>query len=240
MSRLVSCVERSGDAKLTATGNVSSTWVAQQSCHDDCPLKANGCYAEIGNSGIHTRRMNAAASGRKMGLSGMRQKLATLEAAGIRTLSGLRKLRVHVVGDCATPMAASLIGQAMVDHGKKFGKRAWTYTHSWRRVPLASWRGANVLASCDSVTQLPAAKARGYATSVIVPPHPTHKPYQLEGHTIIPCPAQFKRDGRRVTTCEHCTLCQRPELLRAKDWSVGFEPDAGTQKRVMLTMAAAA
>lgn len=159
--------------------------------------------------------------------------MAKLEAAGIRKLSGLRKLRVHVLGDCATPEAASVVGQAMVEHEKKHGRAAWSYTHAWREVPVQAWKGARVLASCNNVGEVKEARAKGYGTAMIVPPHPTNRIYTHEGERIVPCPAQFKHDGKRVVTCEHCTLCNRPDFLRQQQLSVGFQPDSGTQKRVL-------
>jgi len=43
---------------------VSATYVSQQSCPDDCPLLGNGCYAETGNVGIHTNRLNRQVDGK--------------------------------------------------------------------------------------------------------------------------------------------------------------------------------
>jgi hypothetical protein len=53
-------IERSEDAKLSDPDGfgVSATYVAQQTCPADCPLMDAGCYAETGNVGIHTRRLN--------------------------------------------------------------------------------------------------------------------------------------------------------------------------------------
>ena len=184
-----------------------------------------------------TNRLNRTAKAKKTALATMRLTLAREEATAIETLSGYHKLRTHVVGDCATAATASIVGLAMVKHEKRKGMAAWTYTHAHATVPVAAWKGAKVLASCDSVKQVKRARARGYATAVIVPPHPSEKKYQLGGETIIPCPAQFTRaDGTRKSTCEHCTLCQRPDLLKAKRWSVGFQPDSNTAKRVLAIM----
>lgn len=235
---LVAVVERSGDAKLSKTENVSATWVPQVSCHEDCPLKRNGCYAEIGRAGIQTHRLNGKAYKAKKGESVLRRLLARQEAAGIRALSGLRKLRVHVVGDCATSLAANIVGRAMVAHQKKHGKAAWTYTHSWRRIARKAWAGANVLASCEKPEQVAEARARGYASVLIVPPHPTNKVYNYRGVNVIPCPAQFTQNGERTVTCEFCTLCQRPDMLLEKNLAVGFQPDGITTRRILRVIGA--
>lgn len=233
---LVSVVERSGDRKLSHNGNVSSSWVAQQSCPTSCPLKSNGCYAEVNKSGLHTHRMNRMAAARKKSLKAIRDMLVKLEVAGIRKLTGKRQLRVHVVGDAPTPAAATAIGQAMVEHQKKHGMAAWTYTHAWREVPREAWRGANVLASCNNVTEIAEARARGYGTASVVPKHPTNKVYELMGERIVPCPAQFKHNGKRIVTCEVCTLCKRPDFLRENRLTIGFEPDGGTEKKVLAML----
>ena len=226
--------EKSGNAKLSKNDNVSATWVPQVSCHSDCPLKKNGCYAEIGRAGIHTHRLNAKANRTKKGEAALRRQLAKEEARQIRGLTGTRKLRVHVVGDCATADAARLVGRAMVAHQKKHNKLAWTYTHSWRRIHRKNWAGANVLASCEKPEQVAEAQKQGYAAALIVPPHPSNKVYTYGGLNIVPCPAQFtKPDGSRTVTCEHCNLCQMPDQLQAKGLVVGFQPDGVTTKRIL-------
>lgn len=236
MASLVAIVERSHDAKLTSNKNVSATWVPQQSCHDDCRLKKNGCYAELGNCGIHTHRMNKQAKALKLALNKLRLKLAKEEAYGIRNLlSGTRKLRVHVVGDCATRETARIVGRAMRDYVKRFGKPAWTYTHSWRRILAKEWMGASVLASCERPEEVAQAQARGYAAVLITPYHQTNKVYSYKGLNILPCPAQFKYKhgqlmppgalGERRVTCETCNICMNPAMLRARNLVVGFQPD---------------
>lgn len=227
--------ERSGDRKLSANGGVSATWAPQSTCPsaehgsaEPCPFLGAGCYAETGHSGIHTRRINKAAAGRLV------ESLALQEAEQIvESLSGTRKLRVHVVGDCPTPDSATLIAMAMDAHERKHGQPAWTYTHAWRDVPKDSWLDARVLASCHSAAEAAEAQNRGYAVALTTPEHPTNKLYQLAGLTVVPCPAQFKHGGTRVVTCEHCTLCQSPDLLREERLVVGFEPDHGTTSQVL-------
>lgn len=248
----VSVTERSGNRKLSRTGNVSSTWVAQDSCPDSCELKgkrgaSGGCYAEVGRSGLHRHRLNREAARRKKSKSANRLALAKLEAAGIRTLSGTRQLRVHVLGDCATPETAAIVGRAMVEHEAKAGKAAWSYTHSWREgVAQPHWQGARILASCKDVKEVQAARAMGYGTAIIIPPVPSNRAFDYHGERVIPCPAQFGRlgsqivplagrahDAERILTCELCTLCKRPDMLRDRRLSIGFQPDHGTQRRVL-------
>lgn len=227
---MISVVEKSGDTKLSPNGGVSATWAPQSTCPTSCPLLGAGCYAETGRSGFQTRRLNRVAKGKG------RQSLAEEEARKIGELTGLRKLRVHVVGDCATPESASIIGRAMRAHERKHGKAAWTYTHAWKTVPKAAWKGAKVLASCHSITDVKEARKKGFGTALVVPPHPTNKVYELGGEKIIPCPAQFLRNKVRTVTCEDCTLCQRPEFLRREKLTIGFEADRGTAKKMLTVL----
>lgn len=248
---LISVVKSSGDQKLSANGKMAASWISQVSCHSDCPLKSNGCYAETGNAGIHTHRLNARVKQQKSSVAKMRRLLARQEAAAIDNLPADVKLRVHVVGDSATAQAAGTVGRAMVRYQQRGGQSAYTYTHSWRAVRHASWAGATVLASVEQSADVPKAHARGYQVALVVPPHPTNKVYEYQGVKVLPCPAQFYRvhgevkpatrlspadragEKQRLTTCEKCTVCQRPEVLKSRGLVVGFEPDANSTKRVM-------
>ena len=173
----------------------------------------------------------------------MQLELAKEEAAGIATLSGRRKLRVHVVGDVAIPEAAEIIGAAMVKHEAKRGMKAWTYTHAWRDIPVDKWQGARALASCHRVSEADQAMTQGYPVALTVPPLSSNKLYRINrderGRFIkpieaIPCPAQFYRpDGRRFSTCEACSVCQDTQRLRAARRVVAFQPDGKSAKRVI-------
>jgi hypothetical protein len=231
---MIAVVERTENSKLTDDANVSATYAPQSTCPKSCPLRDAGCYAELGNMGFQTARLNRAAAGSRRKPAAKPIELARLEAAHIALLSGRRKLRVHVVGDCASASTAAIIGAAMVKHENRRGKAAWTYTHAWKTVPAAAWQGARVLASCHSARDVHAAAARGYAAAILTPPHPTHKVYQYQGLSIVPCPAQFRRaDGRRHSTCEQCSLCQSPEMLKARGLVIGFQPDSNTKARIL-------
>ena len=210
---------RSGNHK---TGPVSTTSVSQASCPKDCPFLRAGCYAETGGmQPMTTRRLNSASETRP-------DVIARLEAAAIDRLPGGRKLRVHVVGDSRTRRAASITGSAMQRYERRSGRVAWTYTHAWSRIPITSWRGAGVMASTHSATEIKKARARGYAAVISVPDrHPSRKAYQVGTETVVPCPAQFRDSG---VTCETCNLCMQPDVMRARKLTVAFQPD-GLPKR---------
>jgi hypothetical protein len=248
---LILAVEKSGDRKLTEHENVSATYAPQPTCPPGCPLLRAGCYAEQGLVGLHTHRLNRKARELALTPAKLARLLADEEANLIRTkLTGKRKLRVHVVGDAATRYAARKIGLAMRFHERKHGKVAWTYTHGWKEVPIKSWNGARVLASCHSVGEALEARDRGYrGVALTTVPHPTHRVYQLGSLNVIPCPAQFFRKNRdefvrqgdgkypRLTTCERCSICQRPDELFKRNMVVGFQPDHGSDKRLLKLIA---
>ncbi len=163
------------------------------------------------------------------------RELARREAAGIRALSGWRRLRVHVVGDCRTAVAAAIVGAAMVAHEAKRGARAWTYTHAWRTLRRAAWKGARVAASCESVADVRRAWSKGYGAALLVERHPDRKAYELDGVRVIPCPAQWTdpRTGDRSTYCDRCEVCAE---LAPGGVVVGFEADRGTRPAVAAAL----
>jgi hypothetical protein len=102
--KAATAVERSADSKLSTNAQVSATYASQTTCPDDCQYRGAGCYAEHGNPGIHTTRLN---SSRASSSEAIRQ-----EARAIDKLSGTRPLRLHVVGDCRTDRQAQMLSAA--------------------------------------------------------------------------------------------------------------------------------
>ncbi len=209
--RYAIAVESSQNGKI---GRTSATYATQASCPRSCPFFGNGCYAEVAFCGITTRRLNAYAS--TLDLSP--ETIAETEAREIAALTGKLPLRVHVVGDCRTDGAASLVGDAMVAHTAKHGQFAWTYTHAWRDVASESWHDASVLASCETGDDVRAASARGYATAIVVSEHPSNKVYAFEGVKVLPCPGEVND----AVTCASCGLCGKATTLRERGLTVGF------------------
>jgi len=222
----VAVVNRAKVGKLTRDNiPLSTTHVSQYSCPSTCQFLNAGCYAEWqGMQPFTTKRLNSNETTN-------RSTLAKLEARAIRAeLDGKADLRVHVVGDCATPKAASLVGSAMVHHTTRYGKRAWTYTHAYRTVKALAWQGAQVVASVHNTKDFHKARSQGYKTFALATTeaHPTHKVY-TDKHTglkVLPCPAQFKHANGRKVACVDCSICQDPNVTRkAGADCVGFQPD---------------
>ena len=227
--RAMRIVEKSQNAK---TGPISATYMNQLTCPTSCPHFGNGCYAEKGLVGMHTRRIANEADEALIDMIReskdpgdaprvFGEAMVYCEAAAImRHLTGERKLRVHVVGDVVTAGNANALGHAMGKHTAKKGKAAWTYTHRWREIPAVSWNGANVWASVEKEEDVQKAKLMGYASALCLPgPHKSHKIYDLNGLTIVPCPAQKMP---RTVTCSTCNICANPDKMLASNRVLGF------------------
>jgi len=151
--------------------------------------------------------------------------IAQEEANKIRALKGNLPLRVHVVGDSATPEAARIVGQAMADYPSP----AWTYTHAWRDVDVDDWRGANVLASCESAEDVKQARAAGFATAIVVPEFPDGpKVFERDGIKVMPCPEQT-----RGVQCASCLLCSKTDKLKEHSITIGFVAHGARWKKAL-------
>lgn len=206
-------VERSANRKI---GDASATSASQSSCPVDCPLFNAGCYAEKGLQGIHTRRLN------KSPLRAA-DRIAVAEAREIAKLSGRRALRLHVVGDARTDLAARILARAAKRYSAKHGAPVWTYTHAWKRVKRASWGAVSVLASCGTLKEAEAAMRAGYAAAMVLEPGERHpvdgKAYMTpDGVKCIPCPEQT-----RGVQCTSCRLCFDDKGLLERESVIVFQ-----------------
>lgn len=206
----VFAVEVTDGSKL---GKVSATYAAQASCPSACVFRDAGCYAEHGPlSMLTTKRLNRAA-----GTEATPESVAIEEAERIDQLTGTRDLRLHVVGDCSTEGAARIVAAAAARYTARGGGRVWTYTHAWRTVPREAWGTVSVLASCETIADIQAARARGYATSLTVQDHLTDKAHTLIDETVLPCPEQT-----RGVQCATCRLCTDDARLRDTGRTIAF------------------
>lgn len=201
-------------------GRVSATYVAQNSCPASCVFRGSGCYAENGNVGFQTHRLNRDAEGMKA------LALAKNEAQAIDGLSGRLPLRLHVVGDCTTDKCAQIVSGSADAYRLRHGSDVWTYTHAWREVKRSSWQGVSVLASCETVADVKKAQSKGYGTAIVVTEHQQETAYVIDGQKLIPCPQQT---GRAVN-CEACKLCFRGDRLRDMKASIAFATHGATKK----------
>jgi hypothetical protein len=220
-------VETSANSKL---GPVSATYTSQASCPTSCPWYRNGCYAESGLVGYQTRRLNRSAVRGAL-------RIAQAEARAIDTLTGDRLLRLHVVGDARTAAAARALGAAARRYAARGnlprrGRKVWTYTHSWRAVPRASWGEAvSVLASVETVRDARDAMAKGYAAAVVVAAFERAAAYPIDGVTVLPCPNQT-----RGVTCRACGLCRDDERLRSAGLVIAFQAHSTGASAIRKTL----
>lgn len=221
--RLAFAVEVSQNDKI---GPVSTTYATQESCDKSCPHYENGCYGESGMVAIHGRRLNNAYNGQSP------EEIAIEEANAIKSLTGNLDLRVHTVGDCKTPESARIVSGAMRSHRKKAGRKAWTYTHAWRKVPVENWQGESVLASVETVPDAKEAMQSGYPVAIVVETFDSTKPYFKDGIKILPCPAQTQ-DNKQ---CVNCRACMNGAFLLKTGTVIGFVPHGSQRKKVIATL----
>jgi hypothetical protein len=215
-------VETSENEKL---GGCSCTYLAQHSCPDSCPLLGAGCYAEYGPLHFITHRLNQAPPLNPAAL-------ARREAAAIAALTGDRPLRLHVVGDARTPLAARILAEAAESYRKRGSRPVWTYTHAWRVVPRSCWGTAvSVLASCESTEQVARARGRGYAAALVVPSYQRESAYDLDGVRVVPCPWQT-----RGVTCRDCRLCFDDQALLRRGHAIAFAAHGAGAATVRLAL----
>lgn len=219
----VSAVEKSANAKI---GNVSATYASQKTCPSSCPFYKSGCYAESGNTGFQTNRLNKAAAELDA------QALAENEASAIRDLSGSLPLRLHVVGDCQTDSAAATVSAAAADYAAKHGQTVWTYTHAWRDVNRESWQEVSVLASTESIQDAKLAMLKGYAAAIVTSMHKDSKAYVENGVRVIPCPQQTGKSAN----CESCKLCWNADRLHASQSVIAFETHGSGSKKAAAAL----
>ena len=224
MNIIARAIPKSRNSKI---GVAAATYASQGSCPGACPLRGSGCYAETGRAGITTNRLNAADDGASP------EQIAEAEALEIDALETTNDLRVHVVGDCATPAAAEIVSSAADRFSKRGGGIAWTYTHAWRDVPRSAWGGVSVLASVENLEDAARARARGYAVAMVVPDHPTDGRAETldDGRKLVPCAEQTR--GR---TCVDCRLCLGDTALRDRDVIITFAVHGSSKARALVAI----
>jgi hypothetical protein len=155
--------------------------------------------------------------------------IATEEAEAIDTLSGARPLRLHVVGDCTSDETAQILATAVKAYKRRGNQSAaWTYSHAWRDIKRKSFGSISVLASCETTEQVKVARAKGYATALVVDRFARTKAYSLDGIKIVPCPQQTGRSKN----CLSCKLCWTDARLRETGVTIAFEAHGAQAKSV--------
>lgn len=213
-------VSESGNSKINGSRKVDATYASiEATCPKTCPFKGEGCYAQTGYVAITTHRLDKRAG------DSTAYQVAKEEADAINNsynggpVPSGRDLRIHVSGDCRGIKSAQVIAKAVDGWKKRGGNQAWSFTHAWKNVPRSAWGSVSVLASVESVADVKAAKAQGYAPAIVVPEHPSDKAFYLKGSKtkFIPCPAQTRNVG-----CTDCRLCFNADGLLARNAGIAF------------------
>ena len=203
-------------------GNASTTYSGLNTCPQDCPFRKSGCYAQCGPIRIIFHRLS------DMKRSHLRE--AKAEAIQIRNLSGEKDLRIHTTGDCRSNEAAKIISKAAKEYAERCERRAWTFTHAWKTVQRRSWGQVSVLASCETLGEVKQAKAKGYATALVLENFKSDKVYLEAGQKIMPCPSQVAKAKGEKVTCTRCRLCLNDAKLRAAGITIAFKIHGPTLK----------
>lgn len=231
--------ENSKNAKLTdGKFKVAATYTSiRDSCPEYCALKNTMCYAQYGNTGLHSRKLE----GRKKVSP---EQVAQEEAREIKFsfrgkpipqdgARGGRDLRLHVSGDARTIKAVRIIVSASKNYVKRGGGAIWTYTHAWRRIPRKTWDLVSVLGSIESPKMSAAVRKMGYAPALVVDNFPNGaKSFKAKGSSTrwIPCPAQT-----RDVTCVQCRLCMNADRLFQENFGIAFAAH-GVKKKAFKSL----
>lgn len=213
-------VSDSGNSKIMGSKKVDATYVSiEASCPKSCPLKGEGCYAQLSFVGITTNRLDEEADGFSA-LQAARAEAKVIDGSyNGKSVPKGRDLRIHVAGDSRTIAGTKLINNAVKRWKKRGGGNVWSYTHAWKNVPRKEWDQVSILASVSTIDEVPEALSQGYAPTIVVPEHSSDKAYKLEGSDIkwIPCPAQTRGVG-----CSDCRLCFNADRLLSGNFGIAF------------------
>lgn len=213
-------IENTKAAKVTGC---SVTYVSQVTCPDDCPFFRNGCYGESGPVGWNRPDKD---------MELVADDVINNEAEHIRALSGLRPLRLHIVGDCRTPEQAETLRDASADHTAKEGQPVFNFCHNWRNIPRESWGDISVLASCETTEDALAAMLQGYAAAVVRPEKPAEaRAMKHNGIRELPC--LHETLGK---TCLECQFCMNDQHLLQQRIVIRFTAHGSQRKRVATTV----
>jgi len=185
-------------SKNSKVGPIPVSYTERSSCPDSCELKSNGCYAELGNTGVHWK------------------KYCRLDwsdfCAQVKSLPKNTLWRHNVAGD--------LPGENLKIDSKLFkkliesncGKKGFTYTHkptnatNKKLIKYANENGFTINLSADNLQQADKLSKLNIAPVVVV--LPSDSPTKLktpEGRNVTVCPAEYADN----ITCSNCGACAK-------------------------------
>ena len=221
-------------SRNSKTGPIPVTTTSEESCPTDCPLKANGCFAEGGPLAILWRNVTA----RKAGLAWDTAMTA------ITALPKLTLWRHNQAGDLpGVGNDIDVTAMRQLVRANK-GKRGFTYTHkpvtgdsvqsiaNALLVAEANEQGFTINLSANTLAHADELAATGLGPVVVVlPSDQTRATTTPQGRKVAICPATISDD----VTCITCGLC----ALASRKAIIGF-PAHGASKRKASAIALAA
>lgn len=211
-------VQNTKNSKLSKFGHgIDATYASiKSSCSDICPWFNNGCYAQSGKVAIILSRLNNDTTSLQVAKD---EAKAIDESWGGGKIPSNQILRLHVSGDCQTNLDAKTLAESVSSWIKRGGDKAYSYTHSWRKIKKESWGKISILASVESYIDAAKALKKNYAPAIIVPKFESKKAFIKNNIKFIPCPAQtFEK-----ITCLDCRLCFDADKLVARSAGIAFE-----------------
>jgi hypothetical protein len=165
-------------------------------------------------------------------------QIQTAECNAIKSLSGKLILRLKVGGDTPSAEYAEGLADACETYTAKHNQPTYGYTHNWQNIPRESFGKISMLASCDHISDIANAKARGYATATVVSHFPNgNKLFVIDGQKLVPCPEQCSSDEKHVQ-CVDCKLCCNDANLRKHDITIAFNAHGRKSEQLKATLAA--
>ena len=202
------------------TGPIPVSYSSARTCPDACPLKENGCYAELSKVRMHWRDDERFDSWPDF-------------LAQVRALPRGQLWRHNVAGDL--PGIGDRLDlqrfEQLVRANK--GRRGWTYTHkpvrttgTLRRIRWANESGFTVNLSADTLREADQLAALDIGpVCVTLPSDAPQVSKTPAGRTVVACPAES-----RDISCADCQLCQNA----TRKAIVGFRAHGAMAKRVSL------
>jgi len=216
-------------SKNMKTGPILVTTSTAKTCPDACPLKKNGCYAELSQTKYHWRHVTEGKHGTEWN-----EFISTLSRL-LPKLDGKKLWRHNQAGDL--PGANNRINRRQAIQlavvNKKSGARGWTYTHkpmtmeNAETVRQMNKIGFTVNLSGNSVADADRLADLGVAPVVTILPSDTqgNRLKTPAGRQVIVCPAQ-RIEGM---TCDRCGLCESRHPRRP---IIGFLAHGVSKKKV--------
>lgn len=205
------------------TGPIATSYTSSNSCPETCPLKGSGCYAELGPTALHWRKVSDKAH---QNIDWLVSELDTLKRGSM--------FRHNVAGDL--PHDNGYIQKEALERitaaAAARSLKAFTYTHHLPErgqnaliLAAANAGGFTVNLSANNVQQA-IEYAGAYSLPVVTIVGPEFwqgcKSQDVGGKTLVRCPAEYMDSVQ----CIDCGLCAYPN----RKTIVGFTVH-GTRKK---------